>query len=116
MLLFARALKDRGTPIPGIAKKLSIKTRKNAANILRRIPLPRPGRSRLAARRDMPLARLPQFKINSWRVCAYQAVPAVGPMPAWRTPLGPLKGLETGELPPLAVRMWVGGERMMGCR
>ena len=30
MLLFARALKDTGTPIPEIAKKLSIKTGKNA--------------------------------------------------------------------------------------
>jgi len=30
MLLFARALKDKGTPVPGIAKKLSIKTGKNA--------------------------------------------------------------------------------------
>jgi hypothetical protein len=30
MLLFARALKDKGTPIPEIAKKLSIKTGKNA--------------------------------------------------------------------------------------
>lgn len=30
MLLFARALKDKGTPIPEIAKKLTIKTGKNA--------------------------------------------------------------------------------------
>jgi hypothetical protein len=30
MLLFARALKDNGTPIPGIAKKLVIKSGKNA--------------------------------------------------------------------------------------
>jgi hypothetical protein len=30
MLLFAQALKDKGTPIPEIAKKLSIKTGKNA--------------------------------------------------------------------------------------
>ena len=30
MLLFARSLKDKGTPIPEIAKKLSIKTGKNA--------------------------------------------------------------------------------------
>jgi len=30
MFLFARALKDKGTPVPEIAKKLSIKTGKNA--------------------------------------------------------------------------------------
>ncbi|WP_127354815.1 recombinase family protein [Actinacidiphila soli] len=30
MLLFARALKDKGTPVPDIAKKLTIKTGKNA--------------------------------------------------------------------------------------
>jgi hypothetical protein len=30
MLLFARALKDRGVPVPEIAKKLTIKTGKNA--------------------------------------------------------------------------------------
>ena len=68
MLLFARALQDKGTPIPEIAKKLSIKTGYARQIPLRRIPVPRPGRSRLAARRDTPLTRLPQFKINSWRV------------------------------------------------
>ncbi|MDG9702601.1 hypothetical protein [Streptomyces sp. DH37] len=31
MLLFARALKDRGVPVPEIAKKLTIKTGKNAS-------------------------------------------------------------------------------------
>lgn len=30
MLLFARALKDKGVPVPSIAKKLTIKTGKNA--------------------------------------------------------------------------------------
>jgi hypothetical protein len=30
MLLFARALKDKGVPVPEIAKKLTIKTGKNA--------------------------------------------------------------------------------------
>lgn len=30
MLVFARALKDRGVPVPEIAKKLTIKTGKNA--------------------------------------------------------------------------------------
>ncbi|MFJ5535183.1 hypothetical protein [Streptomyces sp. NPDC093261] len=30
MLVFARALKDRGVPVPEIAKKLTIKTGRNA--------------------------------------------------------------------------------------
>jgi hypothetical protein len=30
MLLFARALRDQGTPVPDIAKKLPVKTGKNA--------------------------------------------------------------------------------------
>ena len=30
MLIFARALRDKGTPVPEIAKKLTIKTGKNA--------------------------------------------------------------------------------------
>jgi hypothetical protein len=42
---------------------------------LRRIPLPRPGRSRLAARLDTPPTRLPQFKIMAGFVLAL-AVPS----------------------------------------
>jgi hypothetical protein len=30
MLIFAQALKDKGVPVPDIAKKLTIKTGKNA--------------------------------------------------------------------------------------
>ncbi|WP_207931126.1 recombinase family protein [Streptomyces sp. 8K308] len=54
-LLFARALKDKGVPVPEIAKKLTIKTGKNAgknpsvASLCARSPTPsrprhRPGR------------------------------------------------------------------------
>jgi hypothetical protein len=50
-LLFARALKDKGVPVPEIAKKLTIKTGKNAGKSpVGRLAVPGPGRSRRARR------------------------------------------------------------------
>ncbi|MEU5547938.1 hypothetical protein AB0G85_37475 [Streptomyces sioyaensis] len=63
-LLFARALKDRGVPVPEIAKKLTIKTSKNAgrhpsvASLYRPSPKPRRPTHR-PGRRSSPRAGRP---------------------------------------------------------
>ncbi|MGW3028855.1 hypothetical protein [Streptomyces sp. NPDC001221] len=64
MLVFARALKDRGVPVPEIAKKLTIKTGKNAG---RRSPRctgrsPKPSRpTHRPGRRSSPRAGRPAW-------------------------------------------------------
>ncbi len=68
MLLFACALKDKGTPIPEIAKKLSIKTGKNTGKHPSVASLYRALAEADSQHAATPLTRLPQFKINSWRV------------------------------------------------
>ena len=51
MLLFAPALKDNGTPVPGIARKLVIKSGKNAGQHPSAAPRPHPPGRRTAHRR-----------------------------------------------------------------
>lgn len=50
-VLFARALREKGTPMPDIVKKLTIKTSKNTGqHPLSRLALPRPRRQRRLTR------------------------------------------------------------------
>ena len=77
MLLFARALKDKCTPIPEIAKKLSIKTGKNPGKTPPSHPSTAPWQKPTRGRpRHAPDQALPQFKINSWRFSCLPWLPS----------------------------------------
>ncbi|WP_316959508.1 recombinase family protein [Streptomyces sp. TRM68367] len=57
MLTFAVALKDKGLPVPDIAKELTIKTGKNAGQVtVGCLPLPGPRRNRAGRRGRRPAA------------------------------------------------------------
>ncbi|AJT70019.1 hypothetical protein T261_8426 [Streptomyces lydicus] len=69
MLTFAQALKDKGVPVPEIAKKITIKTGKNAGDIPLSprctAPSPTPNRTSTGNRRERPPSTASMTSVNA---------------------------------------------------
>jgi len=73
MLIFARALKDQGTPIPQIATKLTITTGRTPATTPPSLPIPRPAGAAVEPARPLRCTPAARGGLSYRSVCDTQA-------------------------------------------